>query len=131
MLEGFSNASWTTYHASTSRWIFIFGGGAISWSSKKQTCITDSTMAAQFAALASASKEAEWLRDLLHEIPWWPKPIAPISIYCDSAATLARAYNGKSRHIGLRHSYVRNLILNGVIIVDFVRSSQNLSRSFY
>ena len=35
-------------------------------------------------------------------------------------------YNGKSMHIGLRHSYVRQLIKYGVITVDYVRSTQNL-----
>nr|GEW71489.1 zinc finger, CCHC-type [Tanacetum cinerariifolium] len=57
-------------------------------------------------ALTAAGKEAEWLRNLIHEIPIWPKPIAPISIRCDSAPTMARAYsqiyNGKSRHLGAR-----------------------------
>ena len=36
-------------------------------------------------------------------------------------------YNGKSRHIGLRHSYVKDLITNGVITIDFVRLNQNLA----
>ncbi|KAL1321371.1 hypothetical protein AAHE18_14G122700 [Arachis hypogaea] len=68
VLEGYINASWISYtedHASTSGWIFTLSGGAISWGSKKQTCITDSTMAAEFVALAAASKEAEcifWLK---------------------------------------------------------------------
>ena len=134
IIEGYSDASWITSledHASTSGWIFILGGGAISWGSKKQTCITDSTMAAEFIALAVASKEAEWLRNLLYDVPIWPKPISPISIRCDSEATLAKAYsqvyNGKSRHIGLRHSFVRQLISDGVITVTFVRSSENLA----
>ncbi|GKC90325.1 hypothetical protein Tco_1150974, partial [Tanacetum coccineum] len=48
--------------------------------SKKQTCITGSTMESEFVALAVAGKEAEWLRNLIHEILIWPKPIAPISI---------------------------------------------------
>ncbi|GJT19702.1 hypothetical protein Tco_0878408 [Tanacetum coccineum] len=47
------------------------------------------------------------------------------------AATLAKAYsqiyNGKSRHLGVRHNMVRELITNGVISVDFVRSQQNLA----
>ena len=68
-------------------------------------------MESEFVALAAAGKEAEWLRNLLLEIPLWPKPIAPISISCDSAATLAKAYsqmyNGKSRHLGVRHSLIR------------------------
>ena len=45
-------------------------------------------MASEFIALASASKEAEYLRDLIYEIPIWPKPVAPISIHYDSEATL-------------------------------------------
>ncbi|GKF69184.1 hypothetical protein Tco_0202241 [Tanacetum coccineum] len=55
------------------------GGDAISWASKKQTCITGSTMESEFVALTGAGKEAEWLRNLIHEIPIWLKPIAPIS----------------------------------------------------
>ena len=82
-------------------------------------------------ALAAAGKEAEWLRNLIYEIPLWEKPVSPISIHCDSAATLAKAYshvyNGKSRHLGVRHSAVRELIAHGVISVDFVRSQQNLA----
>jgi hypothetical protein len=134
VLEGYSDASWITNiedHSSTSGWVFLLGGGAISWASKKQTCITTSTMESEFVALAAAGKEAEWLRNLVYEIPLWPKPISPISIHCDSAATLAKAYsqiyNGKSRHLGVRHSTVRELISNGVISVDFVRSQQNLA----
>nr|GEV23882.1 zinc finger, CCHC-type [Tanacetum cinerariifolium] len=63
-----------------SRAIGCFMGGAISWASKKQTCITSSTMKSEFVALADAGKEAKWLRNLIHEISILPKPIAPISI---------------------------------------------------
>ncbi|GKA04074.1 hypothetical protein Tco_0676855 [Tanacetum coccineum] len=64
VLEGYTNASWITDqedYASTSGWIFTLGEGAVSWESKKQSCLTDSTMAAEFVALASCYKEAEWL----------------------------------------------------------------------
>ncbi|GJS65076.1 zinc finger, CCHC-type containing protein [Tanacetum coccineum] len=88
-------------------------------------------MDSEFVALAAAGKEVEWLRNLIHEIPIWLKPIALISIHCDSAATLAKAYsqiyNGKSRHLGVRHSMIRELIMNGVISIEFVRSQHNLA----
>nr|GFC86472.1 zinc finger, CCHC-type [Tanacetum cinerariifolium] len=98
VLEGYTNASWisnTEVISSTSGWVFLLGGGAISYASKKQTCITGSTMESEFVALAATttSKEAEWLKNLILEIPLWVKPIAPISIRCDSAATLAKAYS--------------------------------------
>ncbi|GKD61436.1 zinc finger, CCHC-type containing protein [Tanacetum coccineum] len=113
------------------RLMFLLEGCAISQASKKQTCITSSTMESEFVALAAAGKEAEWLRNLIHEIPIWPKPIALISIRCDSAPTMARAYiqiyNGKSRHLGVRHSMGRELIRNGVISIEFVRTQHNLA----
>ncbi|GJZ87998.1 hypothetical protein Tco_0659780, partial [Tanacetum coccineum] len=121
----------TEDNSSTSGWVFLLGRGAISWAFKKQTCITGSTMESEFVALAAASKEAKLLKNLLLEIPLWSKPITPISIHCDSVATLAKAYtqmyNGKSRHLGVRHSMIRELITNRVISIEFVRSQQNLA----
>ncbi|GJX92747.1 zinc finger, CCHC-type containing protein [Tanacetum coccineum] len=67
VIEGYSDASWINNmedHSSTSGWVFLLGGGAISWASKKQTCITSSTMESEFVALAAAGNEAEWLRIL-------------------------------------------------------------------
>nr|GEV83167.1 zinc finger, CCHC-type [Tanacetum cinerariifolium] len=134
VLEGYTDASWisnTEDNSSTSGWVFLLGGGAISWASKKQTCITGSTMEFEFVALAATGKEAEWLKNLLFENPLRVKPMASISIRCDSAATLAKAYshmyNGKSRHLGVRHSMIRELIMNGVVSIEFVRSQQNLA----
>ncbi|GJY62122.1 zinc finger, CCHC-type containing protein [Tanacetum coccineum] len=119
-----------TQHWQAIQRVFLLGGGAISWASKKQTCITGSTMESKFVALAAAGKEAKWLKNLLFKIPLWSKPIAPISICCNSAATLTKAYsqmyNGKSRHLDVRHSMIRELIMNGVISIEFVRSQQNV-----
>nr|GEV40645.1 hypothetical protein [Tanacetum cinerariifolium] len=81
------------YHWSTSGWVFFLGGGAIFWALRKQTCITSSTIESEFMALAAAGNKAEWLRNLVYEIPLWPKLISTISIRCDSAATLAKAYS--------------------------------------
>ncbi|GJV20180.1 hypothetical protein Tco_1369200 [Tanacetum coccineum] len=79
--------------------VFLLGGGAIYWASKKQTCIIDSTMESKFVALAAAGKEAEWLSQM---------------------------YNRKSRHLGIRHSMIREQIMNGMISIEFVRSEQKL-----
>ncbi|GKF76254.1 hypothetical protein Tco_0225698 [Tanacetum coccineum] len=134
VLEGYSDVSLINHvedSSSMSGWVFLLGGGAISWASKKQTCITGSTMEYEFVALAAASKEAEWLRNSIHEIPICPKPISLIYIQCDSAATLDKAYSqmykGKSRHLGVKHSMIRELIMNNVISIEFVQSQQNLA----
>jgi len=88
-------------------------------------------MVDEFVALAAASKEAEWLRNLLLEVPLWRKPMFPFSIHCDSKSMRSKVYshvyNGKSRHIRLRHVYVHQLIKDGVITISYVQTSENLA----
>nr|GEX00917.1 hypothetical protein [Tanacetum cinerariifolium] len=75
------------------------------------TC-TRPDIAFPIGKLSSAGKESEWLKNLLFEIPLWSKPIAPISIRCDSPATLAKAYsqmyNEKSRDLDVKHSMIHD-----------------------
>jgi hypothetical protein len=137
ILEGYTDASWITSasdNKATSRWVFTLGGGVVSWASKKQTCISHSTMESEFIALAAASKEAEWLRYLLLDIKLCPQLMPAISLPCDNEATMSRAYskvyNGKSRHISLRHEYVKQLIIDDIITIVYVRSSKNLADPF-
>ncbi|GKF58812.1 hypothetical protein Tco_0172349, partial [Tanacetum coccineum] len=120
-----------TQHWQAIQRVFLLSRGEISWASKKQTCITNSIIESKFVALAAAGKEAEWLRNLILEIPLWSNPITPISIHSDSVATLEKVYsqiyNGKSIHLGVKHSMIRKLIMNGVVSIEFVRSPQNLA----
>ena len=133
VLEGYSDASWNTLlgnSLSITGYVFILGGGAICWKSKKQQIIAKSTMEAKLIALSSASEEASWFRDLLFEIPMWVKPIPLALIHCDSTATIGRVrnkyYNGKSRSIRRKHSTVRSYINNGTINVDYISTNDNI-----
>ena len=91
-------------------------------------------MEAELIALASANEEANWLRDLLYEIPLWKKPIPPILIHCDSTAAIGRVknhyYNGKSRPIRRGHSTMRSYLSSGIIIMDYIKSNDNLADPF-
>ena len=55
----------------------------------------------------------------------------PICIHCDSQSAIGRAqskmYNGKSRHIRRRHNTVKQLLTNGVISIDYVKSKDNIA----
>ena len=70
-IEGYSDANWITGSndvKSTSGYVFILGGGAVSWKSSKQACIARSTMESELIALDKVGEEAEWLRNLLEDI---------------------------------------------------------------
>ena len=102
ILEDYFDASWITNeedNSSTSDWMFVYEGGVNSWSSNKQTVIVGSTMSVEFIALASVANEAEYLRNVMFEIPLLLKRISLVAIYTDCTATLRKAYsqvyNGK------------------------------------
>ena len=68
---GYSDADWagdTSDRKSTSGYIFMFSGGPISWSSKKQKCVALSTAEAEYVALSGAAQECLWLRQLEKEL---------------------------------------------------------------
>ena len=90
-----------------------------------------STMESEFIALELAGREAEWLRHLLIDIPLWGKPTPSVALHCDSQAAIVVAkssvYNGKKRHIRLRHKVLKEFIASGVISLDYVKSEKNLA----
>ncbi|XP_015168117.1 uncharacterized mitochondrial protein AtMg00810-like [Solanum tuberosum] len=53
---------------STSRYAFMFGSCAISWSSKKQPIVTFSTTEAEFVPMTACACQASWLRRLQEEL---------------------------------------------------------------
>ncbi|PHT58453.1 hypothetical protein CQW23_00816 [Capsicum baccatum] len=76
-------------------------------------------------------EEVEWLRNFLKDIPYWPKPVAPVCIHCDRQAKIGKAgsmmYNGISCHIRWRHNTIRELLSSGIITIDYVKSKDNVS----
>ena len=137
VLEGYSDANWISdskNSKSTSGYVFTLGGAAVSWKSSKQTLLARSTMESEFIALDKAAEEAEWLRNFLEDVPMWEKPVPALCVHCDSQSAIARAlnsmYNGKSRHIRRRHKTIRQLLSNGIISIDYIKSGDNLEDPF-
>jgi hypothetical protein len=67
-LAGYSDADWAGDvgdRKSTSGYVFLLGGAAISWKSNKQTCVALSTAEAEYVALSATAQEAVWLQQLL------------------------------------------------------------------
>ena len=71
LLFGYSNsylARSEVERKSTSGYCFSMGSAMISWSSKKQGSITQSTAEAKYIVASTACKEAVWLRKLLSDL---------------------------------------------------------------
>ena len=83
-------------------------------------------MESEFIALDLIGNEAEWLKNFLADIPLGMKPTPSMSIHCDCQAAIAiaknKTFNGKNRHIRLRHNVIKQLLKDGVISIDYVKS---------
>ena len=70
-LVGYSDADWEgdlDERKLTLGYVFLLNNGAISWSSKKQSCIALSTMEAEYVACSSTVQEAIWLKRFLKHL---------------------------------------------------------------
>ena len=138
VLEGYSDANWISDSDqiyATSGYVFTIGGGAVSWRSCKQTILTKSTMEAELTALDTASTEAEWLSELLSDLPVVEKPIPAILMNCDNQTVITNGNSAKdnaksTRHIKRRLKTVRKLRNSGVIAVVYVQTDKNLADPF-
>ena len=54
-----------------------------------------------------------------------------ICIHCDNQSAIGRAqshiYNGKFRHIRRRHNTVKQLLSNGIMTIEYIRSKENIA----
>ena len=106
---------------STSGCVFQIGGGAVSWRSKKQTCVALSTAEAEYMALASAAQEAIWMRQLTTD----PKsaPDKPTIILEDNQSAMSMPKNpqfhGRTKYIEIKFHFIREQVKGGAVKLKY------------
>ena len=97
---------------STSGNVFLLGGGAITWSSRKQSSVALSTVEAEYMALSVATLEAVWLRHLQEELR--VTETGPTLIYEDNQGAISMAKNPvfhmRTKHVQIRYHFVREAV---------------------
>ena len=119
---------------STTGWVFTLAGGPISWSSQRQRTVATSTMDAEYIAGAEAAKEAVWIRGFINDlrIPGVHIDVVPLYIDNNSALKLTRnpEFHSRSKHIDVKHHFVREKVEQGVINTQRVDTTDNLADVF-
>lgn len=128
---GYSDADWgadVNDRRSVTGYVFIRSGAAISWASKKQPTVALSTAEAEYMALSAYTQEAFWLKQLEDEI--FGQNIA-MNLMCDNQSAICIAenvgYSSKSKHMDLRHHFVREKIADGICAVHYVNTDKNIA----
>ena len=111
--KGFCDSDWggSSDRRSTSGYVFMLNGGAISWASRKQPTVALSSTEAEYIALTQATKEVLWLRSLFYEIgaPKHAQEISQISSDNQGAIALAKnpGFHARSKHIDIQYHFIR------------------------
>jgi transposase InsO family protein len=131
-LTGYSDADWAadlTDRRSTSGFVFMLAGGPITWSSKKQPTVALSTMEAEYMALSHATREVIWLRNVLNGLGFTQEH--PNQLYTDNQGAIdfanGHSIHARSKHIDIRHHFVRESIASRLVTVDHCASAENLA----
>jgi hypothetical protein len=112
---------------STSGYVFLSAGAAISWSSKKQRSVALSTTEAEYVAMSEACKEAIWLQRLMDDLG--RKLDGPMLLLSDNQGAIALVRNPefhqRTKHIDVRHHFIRELVNDeGVINPQYCPTSE-------
>ena len=113
---------------SISSYCFSLGSGTISWMSKKQRVVADSSCYAEYIALHDSSHEVAFLRELLTGLGFAPAATTPILCDNDAARRLAEDHVGHPnvKHIRVKFHYIRELVNDGTVSLSRVRSADNI-----
>lgn len=114
---------------SRSGYIFQFGSGLIAWSSQSQKCTAQSTTEAEYIAACMATKEAIWLRRLLHNIGY-PQP-DPTPLFGDNQSAIRLLknpeYHKRTKHIDIQYHFIREKFKNGEIDISYISTAQQIA----
>ena len=102
---------------STSGYVFLLSGGAVSWASKKQPVVTLSTTEAKFVATTFCACQCIWMRRVLEKIGHSQSKCT--TIMCDNSSMIKLSKNpvmhGRSKHIDVRFHFLKDLTKEEVV----------------
>jgi hypothetical protein len=131
----YDNAGDMENRRSTSGYIFLHLGGAISWGSKRQSCTVISTTEAEYVAASNATQEAIWIQRLLSQIGQLPHSL--VRILCDNQSAIGLVHNPahhqRTKHIDVKFHFIREKQSSNFIEIMYILNINSLifSRSLY
>ncbi|GJZ94767.1 putative ribonuclease H-like domain-containing protein [Tanacetum coccineum] len=113
---------------STSGSAQFLGDRLVSWSSKKQRSTAISTTEAEYIAMSGCCAQILWMRSQLKDYGF---DFNKIPLYCDNKSAIALCCNNvqhsRSKHIDIRHHFIREQVENRVVELYFVEMNYQLA----
>jgi hypothetical protein len=131
-VTAYADADWASDRIdrkSITGWIAMINGDPVSWASKKQKVVSQSSCEAELYAEAAAINETKWLNGLLGEIGV-NQSTSPL-IYGDNQSTQALSKNGikseRTKHVAIKYAFIHDEVSNGRVRLQWVPSAEQLA----
>jgi len=116
---------------STSGTCHLLGSSLISRHRKKQGCITLSTAEAEYIVAGSCCAQILWIKQQLED---FGLKISKVHLLCDNTSAISLTKNqvqhSRTKHIEIRHHFIRDHVSNGDCEIQFVASESQLANIF-
>ncbi|KAJ9562965.1 hypothetical protein OSB04_008125 [Centaurea solstitialis] len=116
---------------STSGACQFLGDKLVSWSSRKQNCVSLSTAVAEYVAAACCCSQVLWMKIQLADYGY---TMHRIPIYCDSSSAIQIAANpvqhSRTKHIDIRYHFIKDHVEKGNVELFFVESERQIADLF-
>ena len=123
-LQAFSDADWAGDYQtrkSTTGFVVFYAGGAVSWASRRQGCVSLSSMEAEYVALGETCQEVLWRQRLLEDLG--EKQTEPTVIHEDNQGCLSfirsERESKRSKHIDTKECFIRDLCEQKVLALEY------------
>jgi ribonuclease HI len=119
---------------STTGKIVFWGDNVISYKSKTQPIVTQSSFEAELMAISSVAQDILWLRNVLEELGY--EQTKPSIVYTDSQSVIKWITRGKSssrqrsKHIDVRALKIIELVESKVVELRYIPTEDNIADAF-
>jgi len=133
--HGYTDVDWVgnvSDKRSTSGFMFSFGSGVISWSSKKQPTVALSSTEAEYRGATIVTCEVVWLEKVLLDLGQLVD--ASVVIHCDNISSILLAnnpvYHARTKHIEVPYHFIRKKVIAKEIDLIHVSTEDQVADIF-
>lgn len=131
-VSAYADADWGSDHTdrkSITGWVAMLSGDPVSWASKKQKVVAQSSCEAELYAEAAAINEIKWLHGLLGELGM--NTVSVPVLFGDNQSTQELTKNGvkseRTKHIDIKYHFVTDEVSRGNVQLQWVSTTRQLA----